>query len=261
MQESVNTSHRETSVMKAQSRRSPDDCSFEVRWTDLSYSYSSEGGLLSKKKEEEKTALHPCSGRAKSATVTAILGPSGAGKSTLLNCITGRNSDAATGKCSIRAPVHLVPHLRKSRIACVPQNHDFLTFFSVKETLLFASRMNNADFSKEDHTSSISSLLQSLDMGDKLHWPLRKLSGGQMKRVAIACALITRPAAVVLDEPTSGLDADNADRLLQYLGSIITDDSLTIKPAVILTIHSPRAEMFLSFDQVYMLSVGACGGR
>lgn len=227
---------------------------FYLRWKNISHSYKSQ---VKKKSLDEGriSALQPCDGRAECATVTAILGPSGAGKSTLLDCLTGRVR-ATTGNCFIRTSDQMIQELRKSRVDYVPQGNEFMSLFSVHETLIFASRMNNIDWTEQEHRINIDKLLQALDMSDKRHWPLAKLSGGQMKRVAIACGVITRPAVIVLDEPTSGLDADNAERLICHLKSLVKSEHLHLKPAVILTIHSPSVAVFHMFDQVYILSKG-----
>lgn len=225
------------------------DESFELRWSNLTHSYTRRKNILSRK-QEKLIALEPCCGQVKSASVTAILGPSGAGKSTLLNCITGRISNQK-GSCYIQSTSHMIPELKRSSLSYVPQTCEFLSLFSVRETLLFASRINHGHWSRDQHVTAIDSLLNTLDMRDKHDWPLAKLSGGQMKRVAIAC-----PVVIVLDEPTSGLDADNAERLILHLKSLASSQYLSVKPAILLTIHSPSVEIFKLFDQIYILSTG-----
>ena len=79
----------------------------------------------------------------------------------------------------------------------------------------------------------------------------RGISGGQLKRVNIALALITRPRVIYLDEPTSGLDSLMANEISAVLRSLARDGR-----TVISTIHSPSSFAFSQFDDLIMLQSG-----
>ena len=112
----------------AQSMQVQLDCgrsSFELRWSDLSHSYSRQIRKNSGSEDVERVALNLCNGAMKSSPVTAILGPSGAGESTLLNCITG-TIEPHSGRCVISGPANLIEDLSKSRVDYVPQSTEHL---------------------------------------------------------------------------------------------------------------------------------------
>ncbi|KAJ1873077.1 (ABC) transporter, partial [Coemansia sp. RSA 486] len=80
----------------------------------------------------------------------------------------------------------------------------------------------------------------------------RGISGGEMRRVSIACELVTSPSIIFLDEPTSGLDAYNAFVVMDTLSKLARRYGRT----VICTIHQPRTDIFSMFDQLIVLAAG-----
>jgi len=80
----------------------------------------------------------------------------------------------------------------------------------------------------------------------------RSISGGEKRRVSIACELVTSPSILFLDEPTSGLDAYNAFNVVESLVSLARNYNRT----VIFTIHQPRSNIVALFDQLLLLASG-----
>ena len=83
---------------------------------------------------------------------------------------------------------------------------------------------------------------------------LRGISGGEKRRVSIACELVTSPAIIYLDEPTSGLDSYNAVNVIDCLHNLAIDYQRT----VVFTIHQPRSNIFAKFDRLVLLAEGYC---
>lgn len=81
---------------------------------------------------------------------------------------------------------------------------------------------------------------------------VRGISGGEKRRVSIACELVTSPSIIFLDEPTSGLDAYNAYNVVECLVSL----ARTYKRTVIFTIHQPRSNIYALFDKLVLLAKG-----
>jgi len=101
------------------------------------------------------------------------------------------------------------------------------------------------------------------------HIGRRSISGGEKRRVSIACELVTSPSILFLDEPTSGmwllhslscqvmiqvpgLDAYNAYNVVESLVSLARDYNRT----VVFTIHQPRSNIVALFDQLVLLAHG-----
>jgi ABC-type multidrug transport system fused ATPase/permease subunit len=80
----------------------------------------------------------------------------------------------------------------------------------------------------------------------------RGISGGEKRRVSIACELVTSPSILFLDEPTSGLDAYNAYNVIECLVTL----AKTYKRTVIFTIHQPRSNIVALFDRLVLLAQG-----
>lgn len=118
--------------------------------------------------------------------------------------------------------------------------------------------------------------LRSLGLQDvannRIGTPLQRgISGGQKRRVTIACSVVARPRVLVLDEPTSGLDSGSAREvmasreliilcifcaLVEWLSSAVKRLSQQTSMICIATIHQPNWELFSLFDQLTLLAGG-----
>ncbi|KAG9511380.1 UDP-galactose translocator, partial [Fragariocoptes setiger] len=247
---------------------------FEVYWRDLNYEISTRTSLTdhavknilgrSQKKPYERTfwpqrrtlkILSQLNGSIKSGHLTAIMGPSGAGKSTLLNCLTRHRHTGYSGVLGVVQSTE-----RKLVICTIPQN-DYLTeYLTVYQALSFASRFKNPKYSCDEHDDTVRQIADSLDINQILNTKIKKLSGGQRKRVSVAQELVSRPDILILDEPTSGLDSVTCYRVINMLSDLAKRSrSNMIKPiAIVITVHQPQREVFDLFDRVYTI---ANGGR
>lgn len=139
------------------------------------------------------------------ARSTALYGPSGAGKTSLLEVIAGLRTPASgTITLDGRTISSLPPRLR--RIGYVPQDDALFPHLSVRQNIVYGSR------ERDD-----AQVIDMLEIGHVLDRGVKKLSGGERKRVALARALLTRPELLLLDEPLTGVDVALRDRVLEYL--------------------------------------------
>ncbi len=136
---------------------------------------------------------------------TGILGPSGSGKSTLLNVLAGRLRPS-TGKVLYDGR-ELVgrPGLA---VGFVPQDDTLHLPLRTERLLYYTAKLQQPGQSGKDLKTKVAQVLASVDLKERARLPVRRLSGGQRKRVSIAMELLQSPEVLMLDEPTSGLDPE-----------------------------------------------------
>jgi len=144
-------------------------------------------------------AVDNISFKVKKGEVFAFLGPNGAGKTTTVEMIEGIRSPTS-GKIKVLGyDISKTTKEIKERIGVLPQ--EFISFerLTVKETLLYFSRL----YKKR---ADIEQIIDLIDLRDKKNAQYHTLSGGLKQRVGVAIALVNDPDIVFLDEPTTGLD-------------------------------------------------------
>ena len=150
--------------------------------------------------------------------VASIVGPSGSGKSTLLH-ILGTLDKADSGTVSMNDTVvsqltgKKLAAFRNRHIGFVFQFHHLLPEFNAWENVSIPGWL--ADRKKADVKEEAMQLLHMLGLSQRLENKPNELSGGEQQRVAVARALINKPAIVMADEPTGNLDSTNAKELHQ----------------------------------------------
>jgi lipoprotein-releasing system ATP-binding protein len=174
----------------------------------------------------------------------AIVGPSGSGKSTLLNIIgtLDRPTEGAVTLDGVN-PFSLSPNelaaFRSGRVGFVFQDHHLLPQCSALENVLLP-KLAAGKVSKEDAGRAAELLRQVGLEGRAQHLP-SEMSGGERQRVAVARALMNRPAMLLCDEPTGNLDSKNSHGIGELLRSVAGNSGAML---VVVT-HSPAlAEMF-----------------
>lgn len=148
--------------------------------------------------------------------VVAIVGASGAGKTTLLQ-ILGTLDKPDSGQVLIdgidvtKLSAKKLAEFRNSKIGFIFQFHQLLPEFTALENVCFPAWIGNK--SKAEVEARAKELLSYLNLSDRLHHKPSQLSGGEQQRVAVARALMNKPAVVFADEPSGNLDSKNAEEL------------------------------------------------
>ncbi len=158
----------------------------------------------------------------------AIVGGSGAGKSTLMDALNGRRP-AQTGKVYYNGQDYY-EHLAafSTQLGYVPQKDIIHNDLSVERALYYAAKLRLPDdYTDAQIQERIKEVLEDVDMVDRRSLLIKKLSGGQQKRVSIALELLANPSVFFLDEPTSGLDP-GLDRKMMALLRKLADRGRTI---------------------------------
>jgi lipoprotein-releasing system ATP-binding protein len=179
-----------------------------------------------KKQYDQSIILKGVSLSVQPAEMVAIMGPSGAGKSTLLH-ILGTLDTADAGSISINnTAVHALSKnemadFRNQSIGFVFQFHHLLPEFNALENICLPQWIAKKDKAQAERYAL--ELLDYMNLTDKAHKKPNELSGGEQQRIAIARALINKPAIVFADEPTGNLDSHNAQSIHELFSKLRTE--------------------------------------
>ena len=169
----------------------------------------------------------------------AISGPSGSGKSTLLNLIgcidkptSGRISIEGTDTGALSAS--RMTDLRRRKIGFVFQTFNLIPVFTAAENVEFPLMVQG--LSGGERRRRVAEALESVGLADRAHHRPDLLSGGERQRIAVARAIVHRPALVLADEPTANLDTRNATQLID----LMRDLNLRLGLTFIFSTHDQR---------------------
>lgn len=142
-----------------------------------------------------------------------VLGANGSGKTSLLRVLGGLLPPDEGELCWGNEAVRTVDHDFLQAVAYVGHANGIDADLSAAENLRFAARMGGVD----DSPARTSLALQAMGLDPASQAPVRTLSQGQRRRVALARLALLRRALWLLDEPVSSLDAASVDRFLAQL--------------------------------------------
>ncbi len=184
---------------------------------------------------KEKQVLHNISLEIEAGEKVALIGPSGAGKTTLISRFH-----------EMIGPRSALIH---QHFALVPKLSVFHNVYAgrLDRNSLFYNLLNLVKPQKKE-VASITQILSSLGMVEKLFEPVARLSGGQQQRVAVARALFRGSEVLLADEPVSSIDPHQAGAVLKLLGQNAG--------TAILSLHSVQLALE-NFERI----VGLRGGR
>ncbi|CAG8460707.1 452_t:CDS:10 [Dentiscutata erythropus] len=198
----------------------------------------------------EKEILSSIHGVVKPGEVMAILGGSGAGKTSFLDILARKNkAGVVNGEIYVNGRDVKDEEFKKDHL---------LPTLTVYETILYSALLRlPREMSIEAKKFRVVETMKELgiiEIRDSMigDTGTRSISGGEKRRVSIACELVTSPSILFLDEPTSGLDAYNAYNVIECLVTLAREYHRT----VICTIHQPRSNIFALFDQLLLLGNG-----
>ena len=183
------------------------------------------------------TAVEPTDFTLYPNKLTAVMGRSGSGKTTFINMLSGLLTPSE-GKVFLGdIDIYAADDASRSRLRCghigmIPQGHTGLQSLTVLENVLAPSRI----YGKEDKTERAMELLGKMGIADLSEVYSNELSGGELRRMAIARALINSPEVIIADEPTGDLDDKSTALVMELLKSLAESGT-----AVLIVTHDRQA--------------------
>jgi len=160
----------------------------------------------------------------------SIIGRSGSGKSTLLNMSAGLLKPSAgtvlfEGRDIFSLADTSISLLRNEKIGFVPQGQSLLSNFTVLENVCIPWFLFKREGEPEERALA---LLEKTGIAQLAASYPKHLSGGEMRRVAIARSLVNNPALLIADEPTSDLDAETTADIMRLLSVIAKEGTAVL---------------------------------
>lgn len=179
-----------------------------------------------------------------------LIGPSGSGKSSLMYLLSGlkrptRGTVAFDGRDYRQISTPGLMQLRRQRYGFVFQQHFLINYLTALENVMVGAVKRNHDV-----VAYAQELLRRVGLGDKLRQRPYQLSIGERQRVAVARALVHRPAIVFADEPTASLDQATGREVIDLL----VDYRRRAGGSVVVVTHDPA--MLTDADRVLQMRDG-----
>lgn len=150
------------------------------------------------------TATDKVSFAVRQGEIFGLLGPNGAGKSTTFKMLCGLLKPSAGEAQVVGHDLRRASGAAKSRLGYMAQKFSLYGLLSVRQNLEFSSGVY--ELHGQTRRQRIQEMIDTFDLGDWLAATPDSLPLGHKQRLALACALMHRPAVLFLDEPTSGVD-------------------------------------------------------
>jgi putative ABC transport system ATP-binding protein len=163
--------------------------------------------------------------------IVLVMGPSGSGKTTFLSMLGGLLRVSAgeiwiDGTDIAALGERELPPFRARTFGFIFQDFNLVAALSAEENVEVA--LNIAGERGRPARERACTLLESMGLGERLDFPIEKLSGGEKQRVAIARAIANRPVLILADEPTANLDSHHGAETMRLLRELAKEEGATV---------------------------------
>jgi putative ABC transport system ATP-binding protein len=182
---------------------------------------------------------------------TAIMGPSGSGKSTLMHCLAGLDSLTSGSVCIgdtdlAQLDDKQLTTLRREKVGFIFQAYNLIPTLTALENITLPMDLGGLKPEQE----WLDTVIDAMNLRNRLSHRPSELSGGQQQRVAVARALASRPQIIFADEPTGNLDSKTGAEILSFMRHAVTD----LHQTIVMVTHDPVAAAYA--DRVIFLADG-----
>ena len=177
----------------------------------------------------------------------AVVGPSGAGKSTLLKLLCGIKEPSA-GRVLHGAEDVATLERRPDRMGYVPQDDIVHRALTVDQVLRYAAQLRLGPATEAGRRERVEQVLELLGLAARRDLRVRRLSGGQRKRVSIGVELLAAPRLLFLDEPTSGLDPGLERQLMLTLRDLARGERTVVVTTHVMETMEVVDQMVVVYD-------------
>lgn len=147
--------------------------------------------------------------------VYGLLGPNGAGKTTTINIVSGLLKQTSGAVSIAGHDLSREPKKAKAAMGIVPQELALYPELSARQNLKFWGGFYG--LSSSSLSKRVDDMLDSVGLAARAKEPVKKFSGGMMRRLNLACGLVHGPKVILLDEPTVGIDLQTRLKLLEVI--------------------------------------------
>ena len=208
-----------------------------------------EANTITKQYKNGVQALKGLSLHVEEGQIFSLLGPNGAGKSTLIQVLTTFLKPDSGSVTMLGKNLEKDAGSVRRQIACVSQRTSIDSYLSLKENMLFQSRLYKIPPAKAKER--MDTLIACFGLERYLHYPVSSYSGGVKRRLDIALNMMSNPQILFLDEPTVGMDVTSRKPMWDMMKKIREDFGTT----VFLTTHYLEEAETLS-DSVCIIKEG-----
>jgi putative ABC transport system ATP-binding protein len=191
--------------------------------------------------QTEVTALDDVSVDFERERFTAIMGPSGSGKSTLMHCLAGLDTltsgEAWIGTTKVTdLDDRRLTQLRRDQVGFIFQQFNLIPTLTALENITLPQSLAG----RQPDQAWLDTVIDTVNLRDRLHHRPSELSGGQQQRVAVARALASKPGIIFADEPTGNLDSRASNEILGFMRQAVRELGQTI----VMVTHDPTSASY-----------------
>jgi ABC-type multidrug transport system ATPase subunit len=255
------TTEKEPSTRELNGHSTPSGHGAQISLQEYSLKLRKSSLVLRWRAGSKRPIVGPVSSAFQAGCLSVVMGASGSGKTSLLASLAGRlpttfNSHWELTGAIICNGVQVEAHSLRSLVSYVPQDdYNLLPALTVRETLHFAAELELASSTTSaERGARVRSIIAKFGLDDCADTVVgsaltRGISGGEKRRLSIACKMLTFPQIIVLDEPTSGLDTFVASSIIHFLHHLSVEGC-----TIILSIHQPTSSMWSLFSTCLLLT-------